>query len=109
MIHSVPNPKHYLGTQDWRLTHPVMVSLQCQLLEGRVLTLTQWKFLFLLIGGRQQGLQGLHVNDELFVQGVGTAALSHTRSENRQIRGNWFSLRMSAPPSWSAIQVGNCL
>lgn len=47
------------------------------------LTLTQGKLLILLDGGRKQGLQGLHVDDELLVQGVGTAALSDADSANR--------------------------
>ena len=58
-------------------------ATQILAMERSVLTLTWWKFLFLLTGRRQQGLQGLHVNDELLVQGVGAAALRNICSENR--------------------------
>lgn len=82
MTHPNPQPNHYsvypeLVPCSFLQGNPAMVA------SGNVLTLTQWKVLFLLAGGRQQGLQGLHVNDELLVQGVGTTALGNVGSENR--------------------------
>lgn len=42
--------------------------------------------LLLVIRGRKKRLQGLHINDELFVQGMRTATLYHAGPEKKKVK-----------------------